>query len=142
MSWIAPFRSAILAQVPRLQQHGFSWLGEDDIRFTFTDGEVQPTFEAERYDQWLSAWVRHLGSGQSEERFWLDFVMQIVDDEPAQTFVANSPQDWARLVSRYVDYLLAHKARLFGPQCPYAQRYAEFNRQLMKERLAEWMPKP
>ncbi|EHR73195.1 hypothetical protein BurJ1DRAFT_4403 [Burkholderiales bacterium JOSHI_001] len=141
MSWIAPFRSAIMAQAPRLQKEGFSWIGEDEIRIRFTDGDIELMFVGERYENWLSVWVRYLGDSAGDARYRLDFVMQIVDAIPPHVFDAKTQDDWMQLIARYVDYILLNKSRLFGADCPYAMAYEEFDRRGAEEAMAQWARK-
>jgi hypothetical protein len=142
MNWIAPYRDAIMGHSARLLQAGFSWLGEDDHRIQFTDGEVLVKFSVDRYEVALEVEIRHLGDKASNEFYRLDFVMRAMDGATTQDFVAQTPEEHSRVIGRFVDYILKNKKRLFGPNCPYAAQYEDFSRALMKNLMAQWAPKP
>jgi hypothetical protein len=142
MTWIAPLRDLILAQAAPLQQHGFSWLGDDEISIWFTDGEVKVSFVVERYSDNWDVWVQHLGQGEADTPYRLDLVMRVMDGASTSDFVERSADDRQRLMARFVRYIIDNKQRLFGPHCPYAQAYEEFDRRVAEQAMAQWSRKP
>lgn len=142
MSWIAPLRDTIVAEAAHLQQHGFSWIGEDEVSIRYTDGEVLVAFVAERYYSGWEVWVRHLGEAEPDAHYRLDLVMRVMDGATSADFAEQAPGDRQRLVARFVRYIIDNKQRLFGPTCSYARQYNEFDRLVAERAMAQWAAKP
>lgn len=141
MNWITPYQPAIASQSAKLQQHGFSWIGQDDTSVKFTDGEISLTFSVERYDDSLSAWVEYLGENSGDQKFRLDVVMRLMAGTTL-SFVAHTLQEKEALVRRYIDFVVGNKTRLFGPTCPFIAEYENFNRQVGLRALQQFAKKP